>query len=189
MYKHQKQTIDKYKHQPAYRIFIASLIVVFSLSVCAAAKKVVLGQQPGPARTDSGATKPSVSGTRVIPQAVTASNRVAGNEAELATDGDLSTIWNSGDFAPQWIQFDLGEPTAVSEVLLSVAQMPEGPTIHKIYGGPAPDNLKLLGTLNGNTQSGQWLVLKVTAKDVRYLKVATTKSPSWVSWHEIEVYK
>jgi len=31
--------------------------------------------------------------------------------------------------------------------------------------------------------------LKVAAADARYVKIVTVKSPSWVAWHEIEVYK
>ena len=90
---------------------------------------------------------------------------------------------------PQWIQLDLGEPTTVSGVLLDVGQTPDGPTIHQIYGGPTPENLKLLDTLNGNTYDGQWLELKVAANDIRYLKIVTTKTSSWIAWREIEVYK
>jgi len=123
----------------------------------------------------------------MIPQTVLASKQAPGGEPELVTDGEVATAWNAGGGPPQWIQFDLGEPIAISQVLLNVGQTPEGPTVHKIYGGPTPDSLDLLGTLNGNTHNGQWLELKVTT-DVRYLKVVTTKSPSWVAWREIEVY-
>ena len=190
MPEHKKQTDWECKQHPTYLILAALLVsIVFSLSICAGEKTDMSCQQPNPSPSSSRSIKPSVSGTRVIPQAVTASKRSPGGEPESATDGDVNTIWLAEYFAPQWIQFDLGEPTAVSEILLNVEQTPEGPTLHKIYGGPAPDNLKLLGTLGGNTQSRQWLALKITATSVRYLKVVTTKSPSWVAWREIEVYK
>src|SRR6267143_3535064 len=176
----KRQITGKSKHRPAYLLLVVLLLsVIFSLTLSAGEKESMPGQQPNTSQSNSGSMKPSVFGTRVIPQAVTASKRSPGGEPEFATDGDVNTIWLAEYFAPQWIQFDLGEPTAVSEILLNVEQTPEGPTIHKIYGGPAPDNLKLLGTLGGNTQSGQWLALKITADNVRYLKVVTTKSPSW----------
>src|SRR2546425_10832629 len=108
-----QERFDNSKHQRL--IFIASLLgVIFSLSVCAGD-----GQQLTASQSDSRFVKPSVSGTRVIPQALTASKQIPGGEPEFATDGDGITLWNAGDFAPQWIQFDLGEPTAVSEVLLN----------------------------------------------------------------------
>jgi RHS repeat-associated protein len=51
-----------------------------------------------------------------------------------------------------------------------------------------PGSLTLLGTLSGTTQDGQWLELATTAAHVRYVKVSTTASPSWVAWYEVEVY-
>ena len=46
----------------------------------------------------------------------------------------------------------------------------------------------LFGTLEGDTADAQWLELQVKGQ-VRYLKIETSKSPSWVAWAEIEVYK
>ncbi len=133
----KKQTAGKRKHESACLLLVALLLsVAFSLTVCAGEKEEMPGQQPDTSQSSSQLVKPSVSGTRVIPQ-----------------------------------------------------QTPAGHTIHKIYGGPSSDNLKLLGVLDGDTKSGQWLTLKTTANDVRYLKVRTTESPSWISWREIEVYK
>jgi hypothetical protein len=133
--------------------------------------------------------KPQVSGTKLGPVQVTASQSSAGDDPTRAIDGDINTRWGAGGPDPQWIQFDLGEPTDVSTVLLDPAQTPAGLTRHEIYGGPSPDNLKLVGSAEGVTQDSKWLVVPVTAKAVRYLKVSTVKSPSWVSWFEIEIYK
>ena len=71
---------------------------------------------------------------------------------------------------------------------LLTAQSPPGPTSHQILGGLTPDSLTPLGALEGDTADGQWLELQVKGQ-VRYLKVVTVKSPSWVAWGEIEVYE
>ena len=94
----------------------------------------------------------------------------------------------SGGFAPAWVQLDLGRPTTITKVRLYTSQSPAGPTSHQILGGLTPDSLAPLGVLDGSTADAQWLELQVKGQ-VRYLRVATSKSPSWVAWGEIEVYE
>jgi len=106
----------------------------------------------------------------------------------LAFDHDSLKIWNSGGTAPAWIQLDLGQPSTISRVRLLTAQSPAGPTRHELLGGLTPDSLAPLGVLEGETVDTQWLELQVKAQ-VRYVRVVTDKSPSWVAWREIEVYE
>jgi RHS repeat-associated protein len=111
-----------------------------------------------------------------------------GNEASKATDGNVNTLWNAGGWSPQWIQLDLGAAYTLSKLRLLVAQSPNGPTTHQVYGGATTRSLSLLGTLDGSTTNGQWLEFNSSASNIRYVKVLTTSSPSWVAWSEIEVY-
>jgi hypothetical protein len=55
--------------------------------------------------------------------------------------------------------------------------------------GPTPAELYLLQTFAGRTADGQVLEFSpdAPAQNVRYVRVVTTLSPSWVSWREIEV--
>jgi hypothetical protein len=171
-------------------LIAAAASVVIWCSACGGEKENMPGTQPNAPASAPPPVKPSITATRAAAKAITASKSNPDGEPKFAIDGDVTTAWSAGDVGPpQWIQLDLGEPTTISEVLLNVGQTPDGPTTHEVYGGPAPDNLKLLGTLNGNTQDGQWLELKAKANDVRYVKVVTTKTPSWIAWREIEVYK
>ena len=126
--------------------------------------------------------------TKLRPIGATASSSCSGCDASRASDGDLTTAWVAPGFAPQWIQLDLGQLSTVSKLRLLTAQTPSGHTTHQIYGGPTPDNLSLLGTLDGDTVNYQWLEFNTSAGNVRYLKVLTTSSPSWIAWYEIEVY-
>lgn len=124
----------------------------------------------------------------IYPSAVSASNSTAGNPPAHVIDGDLSSDWGAGAFSPQWIQLDLGGRYAISKVRLNVSQSPTGRTRHEIRGGPLPTSMTLLGVLDSTTHDGQWLEFATTA-NIRYLKITTTDSPSWVSWCEIQVFR
>jgi len=75
-------------------------------------------------------------------------------------------------------------------VRLRVNQTPNGNTTHEIYGGPSRSSLALLRTLSGFTTASTWLETSFSpaARNVRFLRVRTTVSPSWVSWFDAEVY-
>jgi F5/8 type C domain len=118
----------------------------------------------------------------------TASQTYASFTASNVTDGNPATSWIADGFSPQWVLLDIAAAKDLTKVRLLVQQNPAGQTTHQIYGGPTANNLSLLGTLTGFTQAGQWLEFDSTATSVRYLKVVTTQSPSWVGWSEIEVY-
>ena len=118
---------------------------------------------------------------------ITASNTISTAYPYLATDGNAATQWNSGAYAPQWIEIDLGKNVTISKVTLTVAQYPAGHTTHRISGGLNKGSLSLLGTLDGITQSSQVLHLTFNPQYLRYLRVDTAVSPSWIAWSEIMV--
>lgn len=103
-----------------------------------------------------------------------------------AFDGDIDAGWVSGQDAPQWIEFDLGTPTAVAALQLRVDQAPDGPTTHQITGGDEPAPTDVIATLDGETAWGDWLTVAIDAT-VRYVRIETISSPSWVAWLEIDV--
>jgi hypothetical protein len=120
----------------------------------------------------------------------TASASLAGSSPELAIDGLLSTVWNSGAFAPQWIEIDLAAPSTIGGLKLVVGQSPSGPTVHDVYvqskGSPQP---QLVTEFSGATHDQQVLTWTPTQPlaDVTSVRVVTVTSPSWVAWREIEV--
>jgi hypothetical protein len=123
-------------------------------------------------------------------KAVTASNEYPGNPASLAVDGSWWTYWNSGNFPPQWIEVDLGSVQPVGEIDLGITQLPDCATDHRLYGrasSSAP--YTLLDEFNGFTVDQQVLqYTAATAQQVRFVRVETTSSCSWVAWRELEVY-
>ena len=111
---------------------------------------------------------------------------------EFAVDGALSTAWNSGDFAPQWIEIDLQALVPVRKIRLVVNQQPDGSTVHRVWGRGAAstDADQLLYEFRGSTTQGQVLeaTLPGLGQIVRFVKVETIQSPAWVSWLEVEIY-
>ncbi len=109
----------------------------------------------------------------------------------FAVDGDPGTIWNSGDFPVQWIEIELGSPHDVRSVALITSQSPDGETEHRVLGrGPGTgDEFVLLYTFAGPTRDSQTLLYEPDTpwQDLDSLRVETVRSPSWVSWREIQI--
>jgi len=112
--------------------------------------------------------------------------------ATNAVGGNVGTAWLSGMGQPQWIEVDLQQPATIGAVRLVVAQYPaEGATSHRVWTkGPGDGDVYVLReTLVGTTRDGQALEARAGAPwaNVRYVRVETTQSPSWVAWKEIQV--
>lgn len=141
---------------------------------------------------------------KVKPISVTGSG-VYGSSYADAFDGNVGSYWNAPGFAPQWIDIDLGRPINLRKIRLLTAQSLGGNTTHEVYVSntlpSAPGAIltkvwtvgdSVTGTY---TADGQWLEREGSADDgsaighVRYLRLKTVRSPSWVAWREIEIYQ
>ncbi|CAF2085526.1 unnamed protein product [Rotaria magnacalcarata] len=126
---------------------------------------------------------------------VTASNYYSG-AGSPAAQGDYVTgrtqggAFNSGGFAPQYIQIQLPRAYSIRRVCLSVGQLPNGVTVHDIYMGSTSSSLSLVTTLNGYTHSGEWLNTSYNPmiSGISVVKVYTVSSPSWVAWNQFLIY-
>jgi hypothetical protein len=58
---------------------------------------------------------------------------VLGQVPSQAVDGSPTTLWNAGNFSPQWLEVDLGSPTSIGGIRLQVSQYPAGNTTHEIW--------------------------------------------------------
>jgi len=120
---------------------------------------------------------------------VTASSSYATGVPGNAVDGDPSTQWNARHHPPAWIELDLGAVYTIDRINLLVEQTPDGPTVHNVSFGNEARAFTLVQVLSGQTADGQVLSFAPQAgSGVRYVKVETTSSPSWVAWNEIEVW-
>lgn len=111
------------------------------------------------------------------------------NDGAEAVDGDPGTLWNSGDFAPQWIEIDLEAPHSIAEVKLTISQYPAGATVHRLLGRGATGGFQLLHTFSGATNDGEVLTFTPpqALTDIQVIRIETLESPSWVAWREIQV--
>lgn len=112
---------------------------------------------------------------------------------EKAIDGNRDTDWNSGNYAPGWIEFDLSSPAALASIVVYPGQDIPGPTTHEIWTSDEPmgdDRSKatLAHTFRGYTTNQQPLRFDFPKGRVaRYVQVRTTQSPTWISWWEVEI--
>jgi inosine-uridine nucleoside N-ribohydrolase len=139
----------------------------------------------------SGNRNSSISSSNLGPASVivTASTSLPDSPPINAMDNNSESIWNAGADPEQWIQIDLGKLTEVSAIRLVISQYPAGNTIHQIWGSAEVNNLTLLNEFNGFTQDHNILEFNppIPLSNIRYIKITTTQSPSWVAWREIEV--
>jgi len=128
-------------------------------------------------------------GNLALNRTVTASMSEQGPPA-LAVDGDETTFWGAGDFAPQWIEVDLGGPATITNIRLRVGQSPDDGTRHRVLAGGTHNDLAEIHLFDQSTHDGEWLVFQLPEPlaNVRFIRVETLSSPSWIAWLEIEVY-
>jgi len=118
---------------------------------------------------------------------VYASRESGGSTAAAAFDGVTdATGWVSGSGPVQWIEIDLGTESLLEGVVLWVDQFPSGRTVHHILGGPDPEPTDVLAIVEGETTWGDAVAVD-GPWTVRYLRIETVESPSWVAWLEIEL--
>jgi RNA polymerase sigma factor (sigma-70 family) len=112
---------------------------------------------------------------------------------DRAFDGNRSTYWNSGGYAPAWIEADLGAARPLANIVLIPLQDVPGPTTHEVWVSSEPigddrSKARLIHTFKGDTTHEQSLRCDFP-KDLsaRYVQVRTTQSPTWIAWWEIEI--
>lgn len=120
---------------------------------------------------------------------VEASEALPDQTAQMAVDGDPNTQWSAGAYPTQWIEIDLGAPYAIGEIRLTVGQWPAGQIVHQLWVGASQDSLQQVYEFGGREYDFDVLnyIPPTPLTNIRYIRIVTTKSPSWVSWREIEV--
>ncbi len=126
---------------------------------------------------------------------VSASRALPDQPLAMINDGIWSVpdanFWGSGDFPFQWVEFDLQTTASVERVELLISQSPAGNTVHEILGRTSPEEeWRLLERLTGRTADLETLVVEPEDpwQEIRFLRIETPVSPSWVSWGEVEIW-
>jgi len=121
-----------------------------------------------------------------------ASHFLTTNPPSMALDGKPNTWWSAGDLPPQWIEVDLQTPSVIKKIRLLVSQSPPGETVHRVLGkGSAGEAYKVLREFRGFTNDNDVLehAPPTPWNGIRFIRIETVTSPSWVSWREIEVLR
>jgi len=126
----------------------------------------------------------------VAPQAeITASSTADGFPPGNVADR-TPAYWNSSSVAPQWVELRLAEPTNVSQIVLTLAQDPPGPSTHELWVAQDGGELGIVETFDGDTSEGD-VFLYAPAEpvpNVTLVRVVTTRiGDVWPAWHEIEI--
>jgi hypothetical protein len=142
-------------------------------------------QRPDPCARKS---FPGLETNLALGRPVASSSEVPGAPASNAVDGIVGTSWISGADAPGWIEVQLARPSTVREIRLMVAQVPNGPTIHRLLVRSG-SGLQEVRRFDGSTVDGHVLIWQPTSPlaGVVGVRVDTDSSPSFVAWKEIEV--
>ena len=124
-----------------------------------------------------------------VPYLVTASASTSDSTPTNVMDGDFESIWNAGAGPEQWIQIDMGSPLALRAIRLVVSQYPEGETVHQIWVGADAASMFQVHEFAGFTKDSDVLefITDGPMDNIRFIKIVTTQSTSWVAWREIEV--
>jgi hypothetical protein len=106
---------------------------------------------------------------------------------ENAVDKDMSTMWNSGGYAPKWIYFDLGIKRPISEVrVLAGSGVPSGITHYDIQ---VSDDAVAWTTVANASSSGVWGATQVSAS-ARYVRLNITSHSggSWIALLDVQIF-
>ena len=101
--------------------------------------------------------------------------------------------WNSGGYAPAWIEADLGAARKLERITLEVRQTPRGDTVHEVWVSDEPigndtARAKLVHTFKGETDNLQELKHTFApGLSARYVQIRSIDSPSWIGWNSIDL--
>ena len=171
-------------------LFAVALLVFIAVAAC------VPSEDPGRSSAVSPAeSRPAATATPSLPReniAVLGTGNAFERSgfAQLAIDGDLDSIWNSQQLAPQWFSITFDDFYLVDRIELVVTQLPAGPTTHEVWLGSGSDTRVLQARLiDVLTEDGQTLEIAIEpARRLNEVLIVTLDSPSWVGWREVRVF-
>lgn len=114
----------------------------------------------------------------------------ASAEAGKAADGSRCTIWNAGGFAPQQMTLDVGTPTRVDVIALVPEMTPDGSVTHDVAFSDDGTTFQVGHRIEAPMRTGQQVELVLPRPEkARFVRITTTKSPSFVAWREVGLFR
>lgn len=168
------------------RFVFGSVFCVLIFSACSPIKNDRADLKSDPVVISQGG-----SGNLFLNKSVIASRTHPTTALANVTDGNLGSVWNSGDYAPQWVEIRSLEGVApITKLRLIPEQSPNGKTEHIISAKGQNGVWRRVASINKVTENGQ--PIEVSFGDplsgLLSIKVETIKSPSWIAWREIQAF-
>lgn len=119
----------------------------------------------------------------------TASTTHPSANANSIIDGKISTAWNAGAYAPQWVLINLQGDYDISGIKLIPSLSPAGNTTQEILVTSDLSTWKSVDVFTIYTTEKSTIERKFSSplKNIKGIKILTYNSPSWIAWYEIEV--
>lgn len=116
-----------------------------------------------------------------------ASSEADAHPAGAAIDGNTATWWAPVEQQPQWLQIDLGVPTRLAGLSLTVFQPEPGLSVYRVWGSGPDGAERLLIGFSRRTTDGETLSYRPPApwEGIRYLRIETEQAPPGSGWREI----
>jgi hypothetical protein len=118
----------------------------------------------------------------------TTSGTYSGTAAFGGFDGDSSTIWNSGGWAPAWIQAWIWDYTRVHEIDLTMLLDRPGTSYNRLKIRTA-SGWQQVTDFAGQSEGDYVRLIWTGNADINAIEVDTDSDPSWVAWRDIMILK
>ena len=105
-------------------------------------------------------------------------------------DGDEGTMWNSQDFAPQWLSIEFDGFPLVHKIELVISQSKAGLTTHEIWlRDDSHSTTPYKQFSNLHTGDGQTVEIFVDPpRRINKAYILTRQGLGWVGWYEVRVF-
>lgn len=122
--------------------------------------------------------------------ALTAQASAQPTEASKAGDGSTCTVWNAGAAAPQSVTLDLGTATRIDVIALLPEMTPDGTVSHEVAFSDDGRSFQVGHRIEAPMRSGAQVELVLPKPErARFVRVTTTKSPSFIAWREVGLFR
>lgn len=108
-----------------------------------------------------------------------------------AVDGSCSSSWNSGWFAPQYIEIDLLSNYTINNINIIFDMTPDGNVNHEILTSPDMVTWTIVEVITGFYVTEQIIERCYSSSpltNVRGVRINSISSPSWIAIYELGIY-
>jgi hypothetical protein len=112
------------------------------------------------------------------------------DEARLAIDNDINTVWNAKTYPVASIQVEFGTFRTIEGVEFVVSQVPAGSSTHELWVYDDTNTWVLERTFQSTTDDRQTIGYRFSPlRNILRVYIRTIRSPSFVAWREVRIFE